>query len=204
MAEGQTLDDETIEILQKVGERGIANAANGFGKLLGRTIEVQETAVRLIPLLKISGEFESPEEEAVGIYLRASGDISGQIMLIIPLSKSLELVDLLMGDPIGTTTALGSMERSALGELGNQTGTFFLNAVADMAGISLRPSPPAVMVDMVGAIVDIIIATTGGVSDHVLLIGANFADGSRIVETNFWVLPDAQSIQVLKRNVKTQ
>ncbi len=204
MTEGQMLDNETIEILQAIGETGIVNAANGFGKLLGRNIEVHKTSVRLIPLLEIAGEFESPEQEAVGIYLRAEGDISGQIMLIIPYTKSLELVDLLMGDPIGTADSLGKLERSALGELGNQTGTFFLNAVADMAGMSLRPTPPAVMVDMVGAIVDIIIATTGGVSDHVLLIEANFADGSRIVETNFWVLPDAQSIQVLKRNVKKQ
>jgi chemotaxis protein CheC len=95
------------------------------------------------------------------------------------------------------------MERSALGELGNMCGAFFLNSLAKMIGASFRPTPPAVMVDMVGAILDIIIATTGGVSDHVLLMQANLMDGQRSVEADFWVIPDLNTLQaLLNRNNK--
>ena len=139
-----------------------------------------------------------PENEAIGVYLRAEGDISGKIMLVIPYDKALELVDLLIGNPPNTTQELGSFERSALAEVGNQTGTFFINSLSSLTGLDVRPSPPAVMVDMVGAILDIIVATTGGVSEHVLLMEANFELGNRKVETNFWVIPDEKTLNAIR------
>ncbi len=122
---------------------------------------------------------------------------SSQIMMVIPYQKALELSDLLMGVPQGATQALGTLERSALGELGNLCGSFFLNSIAKTAGASFRPSPPAVMVDMVGAILDIVVATVGGVSEHVLLVHANFTEGKRFVETNFYVIPDMKALHTL-------
>jgi chemotaxis protein CheC len=90
---------------------------------------------------------------------------------------------------------LGSLERSALAEVGNQTGTFFLNTLAAMVGGSIRPTPPAVMVDMVGAILDIIVATHGGISENVLLLQADIRNGDKSVETNFWVIPDMSTLE---------
>jgi chemotaxis protein CheC len=191
-------DEATVKALEEIGGMGLQNAADGFSRLLGRTILVENPCVRLIPLLEIAKEIGGPEDEAIGIYLRAEGDVSAQIMLIIPYAKALELVDMVMGMPPGSTDHLGSMERSALGEVGNMSGAFFLNAISDRIGISARPTPPAVMVDMVGAIIDIIIATTGGVSEQVLLMEANFQDGDRQVEMDFWVIPDALSIHALR------
>jgi chemotaxis protein CheC len=198
MTDEFTFDSKFIQTLQTVAAAGITNAARGFSSLLGRTINVTPPDVKVVPLFDIPKLTGGPEKEAIGIYLRAEGDIAGQIMLILPIQKAMELVDLLMGLDPGSTTELGSLERSALGEVGNMTGTFFLNAVANMTGTSIRPTPPAVIVDMVGAILDIIIATTGGVSENVLLMQSNFMDGDRIVETDFWVIPDALTLHMIK------
>lgn len=197
MAAPESFDAKTLELLYKIGDLGIKNAAQGFSRLLGRTVVADNPQVRVIPLFEIARNIGGPEDEAIGIYLRAEGDVSAQIMLIIPYPKALELVDMVMETPPGTTDHLGALERSVLGEVGNMTGTFFLNAIADHVDISVRPTPPAVIVDMVGAIIDIIIATTGGVSEQVLLMEANFRDGDRQVEVNFWVIPDALSIEAL-------
>lgn len=122
-------------------------------------------------------------------------------MMIVPHQKALELVDLLMDLPPGTTQYLGPLERSALGELGNLCGSFFLNSVAGKMNADFRPSPPAVMVDMIGAILEIVVVTTGGISEHALLVQANFMDGSRCVEADFWVIPDMNSLQdLIKKN----
>jgi hypothetical protein len=55
------------------------------------------------------------------------------------------------------------------------------------------------MVDMVGAILDIVVATTGGVAEQALLMQTNFMDGSRCVEADFWVIPDMNSLQELMK-----
>ncbi len=200
MANTIEFDDKLVETLRSITSIGIHNAVRGFSGLLGHKLEFHEPKVKVVPLTHIPMIVGGPENEAVGIYLRAEGDFNAQIMMILPLEKALQLVDLLMEQPEGNTTFLGSLERSALGEVGNMTGTFFMNAVANALQREIRPTPPAVMVDMVGAIMDIIVATTGGVSDQVLLIQTCFTDGSRSVLTDFWVIPDAQSLQALRQN----
>jgi chemotaxis protein CheC len=142
-----------------------------------------------------------PENDAVGIYLRMEGDLSGHIMLIMPYEKSLEIVDMLMDQPVGTTTTLGSMERSALAEVGNLTGTFFLNALADITGTTARPTPPAVMVDMVSAILDVIVAMVGDIGDKVLMFQTQFSYGDRATQADFWVVPDAETLDKLTSEV---
>ncbi|MEN4010531.1 MAG: chemotaxis protein CheC [Chloroflexota bacterium] len=193
-------DEKLVETLRSITTIGIHNAVRGFSGLLGHHLEFHEPKVKVVPLTQIPMIVGGPENEAVGIYLRAEGDFNAQIMMILGLEKALNLVDLLLEQPEGKTTCLGSLERSALGEVGNMTGTFFMNAVANSLRREIRPTPPAVMVDMVGAILDIIVATTGGVSDQVLLLQTCFTDGDRSVLTDFWVIPDAQSLQALRQN----
>jgi len=190
-------DEKLLDMLKIITTEGFRNAADGFSGMVGRKIEVSNPTLELVPLLTIPKMVGGIEDDAVGVYLRFDGDIPGQIMMVIPYQKALELSDLLMGVPQGATQALGTLERSALGELGNLCGSFFLNSIAKTAGASFRPSPPAVMVDMVGAILDIVVATVGGVSEHVLLVHANFTEGARVVETNFYVIPDMKALHTL-------
>ena len=203
MQETAPFDQYLLEMLNTIASEGIKNAADGFSGMVGRRIEVSNPDIELVPLLTIPKIVGGLEDDAVGVYLRFEGDMTGQIMTIIPHQKALELVDLLMGVEKGATKHLGSLERSALGELGNLCGTFFLNSIAKTVGASFRPSPPAIMVDMLGAILDIVVATAGGVNEHVLLMHANFMDGVRFVETNFWVIPDMKALNNLLKKKPT-
>jgi chemotaxis protein CheC len=188
-------NEKLVEILQIIANEGISNAAKGLSSMMGQALTVTQPQVKTVKVKEIPAILGGPEKEAVGIYLKAEGDMTGHFMLIVPLEKAYELVDMLMEQPLGTTTELGSMERSALAEVGNLTAAFFLNAVEAITHISARPTPPAVMVDMVGAILDIIVATTGGVGEHVLTFQATFACGGRKVDTDFWVIPDPATLK---------
>lgn len=201
MEEQISFDQDFLEKLKTIASEGVNNAASGFSGMVGRKIQFNNPVARLVPVLSIPEIVGKPDDDAVGIYLRFMGDLVGQIMMIVPLQKALELVDLLMDLPQGTTQHLGPLERSALGELGNLCGSFFLNSVAGKVNADFRPSPPAVMVDMIGAILEIVVVTTGGISEHALLVQANFMDGSRCVEADFWVIPDMNSLQdLIKKN----
>ncbi len=187
--------DQLRPLLEVMAGEGIQRAMQGLSQMTGQLITVTQPTVTLIALSEISNLLGGPENEAVGVYLRAEGEMSGQIMLIFPYERALKLVDLLLDQPEGTTQQLGSYERSALAEVGNLTGSFFLNAVASMLGMEARPTPPAVMVDMVAAILDVIIATAAGVSEHVLMLSATFIQGDREAEASFWVIPDPRVLE---------
>jgi chemotaxis protein CheC len=186
--------EEFVELLSKISKEAIENAAKGFGLMLGKELIVKNSSVKLIKLLDITKMLGGPEDETVAIYLKTEGSIAGQMMLVLPFEKAMSLVDTIMGEPLGTTTSLGQMEKSALQELGNVTGTYFLNYVSDNTGSSVRPSPPAVMVDMSAAILDIVVATAGLENEEVLLIDADFILGDLSTEIQFWVIPDPNTI----------
>ncbi len=197
MGENKTHPSKFSSFLSSLTSEGFQQAARAMTEMVGETFSVTEpkiTAVKFNDIPKILG---GPENDAVGIYLRIEGNFPGQIMMIIPYSKALELADLIMGEPIGTTQSLGRLERSALAELGNLTGSFFLNAIADSSGVYVRPSPPAVIVDMVGAIMDIILATSDVLSEEVLMVQAKFIQNQRETQADFWIIPDHPTIDTL-------
>jgi len=193
------INEKLIKYMQVIADAGIHNAANGFSELLGQSLNVTQPLVRMIPFVEIPNMLGGPEVEAVGIYLKVEGDFPGQMILVLPYPKAIELAALLLEVPQNSIKTLGSLERSALGEMGNMTGTFFLNSVANLTGLSVRPSPPAVMVDMVGAIMDVIVATTGGLGSQVLMLQATFVYGERQAETDFWVIPDLNTLELFAK-----
>ena len=190
----QQFSDEILNILQSIAKEGLSSAANGLSSMVGTTLIVKDPCVKIVNVKDIPMALGGPENEAVGIYLKAEGKISGHFMLVIPYVKALEIVDMLMEVPSGSTQSLGSIERSALAEVGNITSSFFLNAVAAMTGVSARPTPPAVMVDMIGAILDIIIAATGEINENVLTFQTAFNYADRSIDADFWVIPDPSTL----------
>jgi chemotaxis protein CheC len=193
----KSINQLIIEQMQYIVEKGFANAAKGFSDMVGFELTVDNPEVKTVPLNDIPMLLGGPENDAVGIYLKIEGDMTGQIMLILPLERAMAIVDMLMEEPDGTTKELGSMERSALAEVGNLTGSFFLNAIAENTGLKLMPTPPAVMVDMIGAILSVVIATMDEVNDNVLMFQATYKLNNRLIDANFWIVPDARSLENL-------
>jgi chemotaxis protein CheC len=191
-------DDNLKLFLETTGIQGFQHAAEGLSGMLGEQIMPTRPATRMVPLVDIPNVLGGPEREAVGIYLQSEGDLVAQFVLVLPFEKACELVDLVIGEAVGTTQVLGSMERSALGEIGNITTGYFLNRVATIMHWDARPSPPAVIVDMVGAILNVVTATVAGISDEVLMLQGTFVRAGREVEVMFWIIPDANSLEMFK------
>jgi chemotaxis protein CheC len=166
--------------------------AGGLSELTGRTIINDDPIVERVPIGHVHERAGWPEDQMVGIYLVISGGLRGQAIVILPMPSALSLADLLMSQEPGTAAELGIMERSALSEVGNMTLSYFLNGVASLDEMPdlLRPSPPAVMVDMLGAILDVIVTPVAAVRDDLLIVETVFRDSVRAVEGRFWVMPD--------------
>jgi chemotaxis protein CheC len=168
-------------------------AACGVSSMAGHPINNHRFQVQNVPIGEVVDHAGAgPEDDMVGIYLLIGGGLGGQAILILPLDNALKLVDQLMGQPQGTSSELGELERSALAEIGNLAVSRFLNAVAVHTGWSdiLRPSPPGVMVDMLGAILDVVITQVATIRDDLLVIETTLDDFEDMIHARFWVLPD--------------
>lgn len=191
------ISEKLLRKLSSLAGKGFANAAQGFSQMIGEQLTVKSPEVTKVKLNNLYDLLGGAENDAVGIYLRFDGELKGQVMMVIPYIQAMEIADMLLERQAGTTVELGQLERSALAEVGNLTGSFFLNAIAEITGISSHPTPPAVMIDMVGSILDVVIATMGDIGEEVLMFRATFIRGDRSTKTDFWVLPDLLTLDKL-------
>lgn len=135
--------------------RGTTNAMSGMSKMLGK--EVKITCFDLKPFSPTDGYdmIGGPETTMVGIYLSVKEGARGHILLLYPPKVAFGLIDMLMGNAPDTTQEIGEMEASALSEVGNIVGSYFLSSVADDTGVRLLPSTPQVRMDAAESIINI-------------------------------------------------
>jgi chemotaxis protein CheC len=176
---------------------GTDNAMRGLSEMIGQDIEITSFGLRRVPVTEISNIMGGPDVTSIGIYLTVSGSADGHLMLMYDPGIAFAFVDLLMGQTIGTTKDLGEMEASALGEMGNIIGAFFLNAISDATGLELRPSPPAVMADMAGALLDVVTADILLTQDETYVAESTFKVAGEEISGLFFVMPSEELLEAL-------
>ena len=184
--------------------KGIASALSGLSEMVGHEITVTSLDIKRLQAKDAAGLLGGPEAPGIGIYLAIHGDATGHLLLMHDPKIAFELIDLQMGLPPGSTQKLGEMESSVLGEMGNVTASFFLNTLADSTSLVLMPSPPAVIVDMVGAIMNIPLTFIMEKQDDVLVVKTTFSAGSRQINGTFMVLPTMDFINAILKHSRTQ
>ncbi len=177
--------------------KGTTNAMKNLSMMLGQDIDVGSFGLRRVPISEIADLMGGAESTSVGIYLTVSGSADGHMMLMYEPKTACGFVDMLMMLPEGSTDVLGDMEKSALGEMGNITGASFLNAISDSAGLDLRPSPPAVLTDMAGALLDIVAADISLTQDEAFIATTEFTAPDRRISGMFFVIPSQALLDVL-------
>ena len=183
------LDEAGLKAWTELVSKGVTNALTGLADMVGKEIEISSLEARYIAIKDVSYLVGGPEQATAAIYLSVSGAAEGHMMVIYRPETAYDLIDLLLGQPSGTTTRLEEMEISVLGEMGNIVGSFFLNALADATRLDLRVSPPAVMMDMAGAILDAVLAEIMLEVDEAPVMQTSFGTKDLQIDGTFLCLP---------------
>ncbi|MCC7367207.1 MAG: chemotaxis protein CheC [Chloroflexi bacterium] len=179
-----------------VAASAVQSAANALSEMALREITAVSPEVRMVDLSHLTMVAGDPERSVVAVYLGIEGDIQGHILMAFSEAMALGLVDMLLGEPEGTTSELGELEISALAEAGNVGGSFFLTTIADWSGLTLPPTPPVVIHEMCGAI----LGTLAGelalqAHDQAMVIDAQFTCDGQVVDASFFMFPGDQMIE---------
>ncbi len=201
MVERMDTMEEDLAACSDLVSQGSVNAVSGLAQMVGQEIHITNLHARLVPVNETPDIVGGWEELTLGVYLGVSGSANGHMFLLYSPPTARALVDLLLGQPPGTTTDLDEMEESVMGEVGNIMGSFFLNALSDATGLTLQPSPPAVMMDMAGAILDVAMADILQESDDALVVETSFSSEDRQIEGTLLVMPSHDLLRVLKERI---
>jgi chemotaxis protein CheC len=171
------------------------HTGHSLNSLVHESFTLANIQIRHLPFEELHQEYlERPEEKTVAIYLRISDDLPGHALLVLNFPEALSLVDLLLDMSLGTTAVLDEMTTSALAETGNIALTSFLNAVAQLSHREIRPSPPAVVVDMLATVLEVMVTAVASYADELCIIEADFSCCiNQDLTIRFLVLPNLET-----------
>ena len=169
------------------------HAGEQLSLFMERDVRLRGTGVERVRLEQLPSMLDGEDRLVTAIYLAFGGDIEGHVVLAFSPEMAAQFAAALLMEPVAEDNSLGPMEHSALGEIGNITTASFLNAVANACTLSVLPSPPFVVQDMVGALLDNVILELSMESSYALLLHTIFeVEGDRL-QGDLVLLPSAAS-----------
>jgi chemotaxis protein CheC len=211
-----SLSEEAQDRLHHLFGQGALGASQALSKWLAEDVQLLISKIDLLELAK-ANELLGPAENIVtACTMGLRGRLTGLMLLIFEEKVGFGLVDLLMHQPIGTTTAWGAMEESAVKETMNIVGCAYANALsAHTAGCfeqgddgvhepqddgqSLVPTPPTLTSDFAGSLLECAVIDQAMECDQILMIGSHLSAVSRNIELNCTLLfiPSGESFHTL-------
>jgi chemotaxis protein CheC len=134
------------------------------------------------------------------MFLGVNGDVSGHMLFVMGEDAAREVVDALMGGMGGGGDADGGFsefELSALQEVANILTGSYLNALSQITGLRLEPTPPAVGVDFAGALVGAALAEVAMASETAILIETPLADGDAASLGDVLFIPTSEALRLV-------
>ncbi len=193
--------DLEIDALKEIGNIGAGNAATALSMMLSKKITIKVPQVRIIPFNEVSELVGGPEKLVAGIFLRISGDIDGNILIIISEQDARSLTKILLNYIGDTNCDLPEMEESALTELGNIIGSSYIAALSELTRLSLKVSVPSLAIDMAGAIISFPLSLYGYLGDTAFLIETEFVEGLAGIKLHYLMIPDDKSLKQLLKAI---
>jgi chemotaxis protein CheC len=141
-----TFTDLQLDALRELANIGSGNAGTALAQMLDKTVEISVPNAAVLPLAEAVAIAGEPDELRHGVVVGVVGDLDAAVVLLFSAADARTLCGIYGIDP---RTPDG---RSMLGEVGNILGSNYINVLAEMAGIRLAPTPPQVVEDMLGAI----------------------------------------------------
>jgi chemotaxis protein CheY-P-specific phosphatase CheC len=141
---------------EECAKLGVENSRNTLAVLTGRDLKVDwqiTSCTDVVGLPMLSRYFD---EIMLSSWVSFTGDMAGQLIVLFRPDSASQVISFLAPKVLGSLDFVQDpdLEESIVSEVANIVGCSFLDAIADRAGMILRPSPPLIIREMAGAILE--------------------------------------------------
>ncbi len=193
---------EDLEAIRSMSSLGASRATAALSRMAGCKIEIFVSAIDVIALERFHEIEDGADSAVVGVYVLLQGDFSGIMLLLFPLNNALNLADAMMQREIGSAREMSDMELSAVQEAGNIMASSFANVLSDFLKIRVAPTPPAIAVDMAGALLQHVVTELGQKTENAIVFRTYFTLAANKIKGHLILTPDKDSFQRLSALIK--
>jgi chemotaxis protein CheC len=159
-----TFTDMQLDALRELANIGSGNAGTALSRMLGKTVEISVPTAAVLPVAEAVAIAGAPDELRFGVVVPIIGELDAIVLLLFPEPDARTLCSVYGIEP---STPDGM---SMLGEVGNILGTSYINVLAQMVAMRLEPTPPQVVEDMLGSILQSVLLGRGEDIDSALIL----------------------------------
>ena len=191
------LNGVQLDALKEVSNIGAGNAATALSMLLGKKIDMTVPAVNVVRLEDVVAE--DGESEVAGTVVRVLGDIAGNILLVFLSETAGNIIAKLVGSNQAPDSEMGN---SVLCEIANIISASYMNSIAQLTGLAIAPSVPAVAYDMLGAILTTTFIESNQYDEYILDIETVFLDETEEnIGGHFYYIPMPGSLEKILKSI---
>ncbi len=188
----EQVTENYYDVLKELGNIGAGNAMTALSQMLQCKVDMKVPQVRLLPFSDVGDMMGGEEQIMVGVFLGVEGDITGSMMFLVEEESAKHLIRKITMGMLPEGTEFEEMGLSAMKEVGNIITGAYLNSLSTMTNLKIIPTPPALTVDMAGAILSVPAIQFGIFGDKILLIQSQFYDEVEL-DGYFILIPDLES-----------
>jgi chemotaxis protein CheC len=158
-----TYTDAELDALREVANIGSSTAATAMSSLIGVPVEVSTPSARAMQLTDAIERVGPAEMVVTTVVVPVTGDLEALVLMVLAPHTEEGACGLI---GVERDSDLG---RSALVELGNILAASYLGALSTLTGLSLEPSPPEGVRDMLRAVLSSALIRDDGEGDVLIL-----------------------------------
>lgn len=188
----EQVTENYYDVLKELGNIGAGNAMTALSQMLQCKVDMKVPQVRLLDFSAVGDMMGGEEQIMVGVFLGVEGDITGSMMFMVEDESARHLIRKITMGMLPEGSEYEEMGLSAMKEVGNIITGAYLNSLSTLTNLKIFPTPPALTVDMAGAILSVPAIQFGIFGDKILLIQSQFYDEVEL-DGYFILIPDLES-----------
>lgn len=188
----EQVTENYYDVLKEIGNIGAGNAMTALSQMLQCKVDMKVPQVRLLEFSEVGDMIGGEEQIMVGVLLGVEGDITGSMMFMVQEDSARHLIQKITMGMLPEGTEFEEMGLSAIREVGNIITGAYLNSLSTLTNLKIYPTPPALTVDMAGAILSVPAIQFGIFGDKILMIQSQFYDEIEL-DGYFILIPDLES-----------
>lgn len=184
--------------LHGVAAEGARHATKALAKWLGRNVQISTEGFQQVPLSDLSEMVGQQDEPIAAVQMSIAGDLSGHVLLCLPLKAAQYVVSTLLGTPQELDLYSDELARSCIQETGNLVGSAYIGSIATWLDLVAKPLAPQVAVDLPSALIEPLLVEQAMLSDLALLAKTDFRLEDVSVDWVFYMLPSPESMKLIE------
>ena len=185
-----------LDVLREIGNIGAGNATTALSVMLNSNLRMEVPVVKILDFNEIPEIIGGADAIVTAVLTRFTGEVSGMTLFILELEEAKNLAGTMLCRTYPEDfIEFDHMDKSALKEVGNILMSSYISSIGTLTNLKLRTEPPAICVDMAGAVLSLPISELGQIGDKALIIDSKFLDNEKPINGFFLFVTDEMSYE---------